>query len=102
MGQSFDTKRYEENMQREKRIRSLFSLPHDVSKNVLAILAHGADRSDIFPSCISCVHFESTDLTVPNEQGDITKDICKIFKVRPPAKIIANGCEKYDEDDIPF
>jgi hypothetical protein len=43
-------------------------------------------------SCISCDHFnESTEM-------------CKLVNARPPAKIIAFACEKYDnmDDEIPF
>jgi len=44
-----------------------------------------------YQTCIKCDHFDE-----PNE-------ICKLYKMRPPAKIIAFGCEKYEDDDwIPF
>lgn len=48
-------------------------------------------RTDIFPSCLSCRHW------------DETAEICKKYSARPPAPIIANGCPEYDDfDDIPF
>jgi hypothetical protein len=40
--------------------------------------------------CIHCV----------NWQADT--EICKPAGKRPPAKIIAFGCQSYNEDDIPF
>lgn len=40
-------------------------------------------------TCVNCLHF----------QQDV--EICSLAQVRPPAKIIAAGCEKHDED-IPF
>lgn len=43
-------------------------------------------------SCISCVHFKE-------KQGEI----CNLYKMRPPAKVIAFGCPSYmDNLDIPF
>lgn len=48
-------------------------------------------RIDLMQSCLSCHHFLE-----PNET-------CKKFNSRPPARIIANGCQHYDDDfDIPF
>jgi hypothetical protein len=42
-------------------------------------------------SCISCNNFQQS------------KEICMLANARPPAKIIAFGCERYsDIDDIPF
>jgi len=40
-------------------------------------------------SCVHCDHFEQA------------KEICTLNGLRPPAKIIAFGCECY-EDEIPF
>jgi hypothetical protein len=49
----------------------------------------------LFQSCIVCTHFNSDT------------EICKMFNVRPPAKIIVFGCVKFQESDgedfdIPF
>lgn len=42
-------------------------------------------------SCLSCVQFDE-----PNE-------ICKLYKRRPPARVIAHGCPAYiDHYDIPY
>ncbi len=50
------------------------------------------DPANLVKSCLSCDHF--------NEQTEI----CKLVNKRPPAKVIAFACEKYDniDDDIPF
>lgn len=49
------------------------------------------DEDGIVPSCISCEHFrESTEECLP-------------AGARPPARIIAFGCNLYrDKNDIPF
>jgi hypothetical protein len=52
-----------------------------------------AKRSDIYSSCITCLGFD-------NKQ-----ELCKKANPpsRPPADIIANGCDAYeDEAEIPF
>ena len=44
-----------------------------------------------FQTCMRCDHFEEA------------KENCKLFNMRPPAKVIAFGCEKFTDDDwIPF
>lgn len=44
-----------------------------------------------FKTCMNCEYFDE-----PTE-------LCKLYKLRPPAKIIAFGCEKYEDGDIiPF
>lgn len=42
------------------------------------------------PSCISCENF------------DESKELCKKFNARPPARIIALSCDSYIDNDIPF
>lgn len=45
-----------------------------------------------FQSCINCLHFDE-------HQGEI----CRVYKARPPARVIAFGCISFaDDDDIPF
>lgn len=39
-------------------------------------------------SCLQCMHWKEL------------KEICEKFNVRPPAKVIVNGCEHHDF--IPF
>lgn len=41
-----------------------------------------------WPTCLNCVHW------------DTSRELCKLNGCRPPATIIVNGCECYD--DIPF
>ena len=44
-----------------------------------------------FKTCLKCDHFNEKD------------ELCKLVNMRPPAKIIAFGCDKYADDDwIPF
>lgn len=46
----------------------------------------------IVRSCLSCLAFKE-------DKGEI----CDKWKTRPPARIIARGCDSYsDETDIPF
>lgn len=53
---------------------------------------HNVKLADgLTPSCISCEWF------------DEKAEICNGWKARPPARVIAFGCEQYkDNDDIPF
>lgn len=44
----------------------------------------------IYRSCINCEHF--------NEYNEK----CKLYNQRPPARVIAYGCEKYEDIEIPF
>lgn len=49
------------------------------------------DYSYPYLTCINCDHF--TEAT----------EMCKQWNTRPPARVIAFGCEKYKDDDlIPF
>lgn len=40
-------------------------------------------------SCVSCVHFEESS------------ELCLLAGARPPARVIASGCQKYVEE-APF
>ena len=53
---------------------------------------NGAQAHGFMRSCISCDHFEESP------------ERCKKANARPPARIIAFGCEQYSdlEDCIPF
>lgn len=49
------------------------------------------EKDGLTPSCISCENFDE-----PSE-------ICKVYKARPPARVIALSCKSYDDkDSIPF
>ena len=55
------------------------------------LVIHAGDQLGMTTSCISCLHF------------DEASEICKAFKQRPPARIIAFGCKTYeDKEEIPF
>ena len=44
-----------------------------------------------FQSCLNCKNFNEPD------------ELCILYKMRPPAKIIVFGCPSYDDiGDIPF
>lgn len=44
-----------------------------------------------FKTCIKCDNFDEKN------------ELCKLYNARPPARIIAFGCEQYKDDDwIPF
>lgn len=44
-----------------------------------------------FRNCLNCEHFTEE------------KEICRLFNVRPPAKVICYGCERHcDLGNIPF
>lgn len=47
---------------------------------------------EVVKSCITCDWFEESS------------ELCKKANARPPARVIAFGCESYDnvQDDIPF
>lgn len=47
--------------------------------------------SDPFQSCLTCINFDE-----PSE-------VCKLYKQRPPARIIVNGCPSFDDiSEVPF
>lgn len=45
----------------------------------------------IYQSCINCEHFD-----------ELNGEICKLAKARPPARVIAYGCEQWCDMEIPF
>lgn len=57
------------------------------------VIKEATPRNMLFQSCIVCEYFQENE-------------ICKMFNVRPPARIIVFGCEKFkvtdDANDIPF
>lgn len=55
---------------------------------VMALFSDPLLRETICRTCLSCFNWAHEEET------------CKLYKQRPPAKIIANGCESYD--DLPF
>lgn len=72
---------------RQSRASLTEMLRHAVSGAVEGIM-HGEKPT---PSCISCVHF------------DEQPELCRVYKQRPPARIIAYGCADYTDNlDVPF
>lgn len=65
-----------------------------LSKLVADTIAQVSPSNMLFQSCIVCEHFGEDE-------------VCRMFNVRPPARIIVFGCVKYEEsshidDEIPF
>jgi len=44
----------------------------------------------IYKSCLNCEHFSEAT------------EICKKYKQRPPARVIAYACPSYEDLEIPF
>lgn len=65
-----------------------------VGRKIETVLTQHAQpfaENGITPSCLSCSKFDENSET------------CLLVGERPPARIIAFGCERYeDSDDIPF
>lgn len=100
----FDIESYEENKRRKVIMRKFAKLTHNTQTTLLEIIASDATRTDIFKTCITCKHFEV--LEPIGGDGELIEH-CKLVGKRPPAKVIADGCEEYKEryfhdDDIPF
>jgi len=56
------------------------------------LMNHIGKRSDWFQTCITCINWTTG-----------SSPMCMKFNAVPPATIIADGCEHYqDEDSIPF
>jgi hypothetical protein len=69
-------------------------LASKLSKLIADTIADVSPSNMLFQSCIVCEHFEENE-------------ICKMFNLRPPARIIVFGCVKFEETsnidgDIPF
>lgn len=56
-----------------------------------AVDAAIATSQAIYRSCINCEHFD-----------ELNGEICKLAKARPPARVIAYGCEQWCDMEIPF
>lgn len=64
---------------------------------IVTIVAAFPEPIDIVKTCVTCINF------------DKDKEVCKLCNMRPPATVIAFGCQRYNEfrdqlndDDIPF
>lgn len=100
MGQPLDMKRIRENDKRKLVMRDYAQIPRSFRDTFLTILQVEGTRSEYFRTCITCEHFESLEALDPSLPP---VERCKKFNVLPPAKIIADGCESYNDfDEIPF
>jgi len=56
-----------------------------------------------FQNCITCTHFSEKGYPA-NANGPASEaETCRLYKMRPPARVIAYGCPSYvDFDIIPF
>lgn len=62
----------------------------DTLRNVNSWI-HGKQVLKLETTCVKCLSF------------DHEKEICRVAKSRPPAKIIAYGCPEFEsEDTIPY
>lgn len=71
------------------RLRDIVTFPSAVNELLMRVLMDNADRGDYFKTCITCTNWRHET------------ELCGLYKQRPPARIIASGCESYN-DEIPF
>lgn len=78
------------NSQFKPRLR--IDAKYDLQAAFNNLLGNLIEQTDpIYKSCINCDHF------------DEPKENCRLFKSRPPARVICFGCPKWeDKDEIPF
>lgn len=99
----FDIKTLEDLNKRKVILKKWARLSDNTQTVLLEILASEVQRTKIFRTCITCNHFEVLEPIGEGEQIER----CKLVGKRPPAPVIADGCEKYvtgyyDDPDIPF
>lgn len=76
------------------RLAGKYELQSKLAQAVYETIKVVTPANMLFQSCIVCTHFGENE-------------ICKMFNVRPPAKIIVFGCVKFQESDsedfdVPF
>lgn len=76
------------------RLAGKYELQGKLFAAVMDVLKEVTPKNMMFQSCLVCEHFQENE-------------ICKMFNVRPPARIIVFGCEKFKESsnpdfDVPF
>lgn len=71
--------------------KNAIKVPFEVQDFILKLLMHNSHRTDYFRSCVNCRYFGKDE-------------VCTKFAVKPPAMVIANACEKWDDrpEDVPF
>lgn len=70
-------------------------VPHKLIETVRALVTDAVDEIvkaelPLQRSCLDCAHFDE-----PSER-------CKVADARPPARVIAFGCERFVLNDIPW
>lgn len=84
------------------------SLMHDTDRvgaiyGFLSDVARQWVNKGMMRSCLNCEKFRETQVQ-PGPDGKpvkITVDLCTKYNMRPPARIIINGCRDHT-DEIPF
>lgn len=66
----------------------------DALNKLSLILVNYMDEMGMFKSCVNCEHW----LEGP---PDNKLQICGLYKMRPPTKVIVSGCDSHS-DNIPF
>ena len=67
----------------------IINVPHTFYTFASQLLNTLGKRSDYFATCITCKHWQDAH--------------CTLYNAVPPAEVIANGCESYEDADyIPF
>jgi len=77
-------------------IRPSPNLRSDASYHLLNATHKAIDEAiknckPIYRSCINCEHFD-----------ELNGEICKLAKARPPARVIAYACERWEDIEVPF
>lgn len=77
---------------RDIQMRQAGSVPHSIRQEFLSVIAVHAHRTDMFKTCVTCEHFA------------LLQETCTKFNAKPPATVIADGCEHYldFERDVAF
>ena len=70
------------------RLAGKYELQSKLAQLVQDIIKEVTPKNMLFQSCIVCTHFGENE-------------ICKIFNVRPPARVLVFGCSKFQESDSP-
>ena len=64
---------------------------HDLQSRLYNSVILEIEKECVYCSCINCINFK--------EQ----QELCGLVNQRPPAKVIALGCDSWeDKDEIPF
>jgi len=76
------------------RLQGKYELQSKLAQLIPDIISEATPKNMLFQSCIVCENFQDDE-------------VCKMFNVRPPARIIVFGCDKFKEtdgldSDIPF